>query len=236
MNPLSLPGNYAPPASGEEGEELCPLPSVPAGAVETEGMCRPCLAVRGVRAHPGAARSGCGAGQGCPCCPQHPGTRCSEAERGWAHPAVTRSGPCHLELSLVTLQGRSRGSQLIPNSVARCSCLGPSAPCIISPSLRSPCRDPLKHPVFPEQPLPPHLQFSPRHPTTSLPQSQDVFPVSYRNISVWYVPPFHTRIPVDFSCLSSCPGRAAPCLSNEVFLGFHLCKGVQWIGKAPQEC
>lgn len=122
-------------------------------------MCRPCLAVRGVRAHPGAARSGCGAGQGCPCCPQHPGTRCSEAERGWAHPAVTRSGPCHLELSLVTLQGRSRGSQLIPNSVARCSCLGPSAPCIISPSLRSPCRDPLKHPVFPEQPPPSHLQF-----------------------------------------------------------------------------
>lgn len=185
------------------------------------------------------------------CSPRAPGPAGSKAERGWAH-AAHSSGP---SLALVTcscpLHGHahSRGSRLIPNPVGSlelpwtsCSLQHPTPPALSLQTL-SDTRHSHSSPFLPT------LSSSPPHPSTSLPQSQDAFPASYSKYQslAGVAPPGSRSAPFPYTrpsgfqpvMGSSCPGKSSH-VSPMSFLGFHLCKGVQWIVKAPagvhQEC
>lgn len=144
----------------------------------------------------------------------------------------------------MSLHEPSRGSRLIPNPVCSlpwpsCSIQHPTLPAL---SLSSPSntRHPTAAPSFfppsaPPLDIPPQVCPSPGVfllCPTGTPVPGRCYPSGLQD------GPFPNPHPSGFQPVLGAAhppakGRAAPCLQWD-FLGFHLCKGVQWIGKYPK--
>lgn len=205
------PGNYA-PGKGEAGEELPERRMRERGALDAEGMCRPCLVLCGVRALQGWAGMS----------PLSPSPRC-QAQRGWAH-TVTQPGPCHPELPLA-------GTRTLPaDPKPRWSCLGSISRSIQHPTL----------PAVSLQ-GPSHTQSSPFLPTLSSPISHHKFAtipgcfscVLQKCQSLGDVVPLGSSSapspythPSGFQPVMGALCPPAPGLQSFFFLVFHLCSGL----------
>lgn len=115
---------------------------------------------------------------------------------------------------------------------------------LLHPASHPSCRAP-QTPGTPRQPLPSHPSSSPRHPSTSLPQSRGVFAVSYRNTSPWQCYPSGSRSSLSKhtsqwisaragSCLSSCPGKSSPMSPMGFFWGFTCARGCSGLANTPR--